>query len=58
MKQLKERKHRWTLVPNPKCRLCKVGKLHTEAQHKAAVKKWNEDNTILSSWDMRITSIK
>lgn len=58
MKELKERRRKWTDVPNPKCRLCKSEKMHTKAQHDLSVKRYNEKYSMLDFWNIRVTSIK
>lgn len=49
-KERKERRYKWTDVPNPKCRLCKAGKLHTQAQHALSVKRYNDNHSIFDGW--------
>lgn len=56
MKEKKERKYRWTNVPMPKCRLCKQGKLHTEAQHKLSVRRYNESHGMFDGFVIRVSS--
>lgn len=57
-KSKKERRHHWTDVPNPKCRLCKRGKFHTLAQHKLSVKRYDETHSIFGNWVVEIRGIK